>query len=155
MFDDNDSLSVEAVNPDKPNGRDTSFARTPAQQLRDKVRGTAPTEEPEFVDLPEGLVVGKPKHQAQFRVHPDIHVDVWLHKSHTDRKYLVARAMRSKVQSLQLYTVFLARDNDTGKRFLWPIRADSDDGYTASARQGAIAAMETLVCLVRNQDAGK
>lgn len=100
-------------------------------------------------DVQEHLVslpVDKPNTSQFFRVHPDLHADIYLLKqkqpgSYKEEKYAVMPDLVENVDNVRLYTLFFGVHRD-GSYFLWPVSASSADGYTRSARQIAIKAMK-------------
>lgn len=103
----------------------------------------------EIVSLP----VDRPGRTQFFRIHPQLHADVNILKVdgiNGTEKYAVVPAMVKSLDNVGLYTLFFGVHRD-GSYFLWPVSATSSDGYSRSARQIAVAAMQQWCRLVSNR----
>jgi hypothetical protein len=99
------------------------------------------------------LPVDKPSKTQFFRIHPNLYADVNVLKvegiNGTER-YAVVPSMVKSLDGVSLCTLFFGAHRD-GSYFLWPVNATSPDGYSRSARQIAVAAMQQWCRLVSNR----
>jgi hypothetical protein len=103
----------------------------------------------ELVSLP----VDRPGKTQFFRIHPTLHADVNILKVdgiNGTEKYAVVPSMVKSLDNVGLFTLFFGVHRD-GSYFLWPVSATSSDGYSRSARQIAIAAIQQWCRLVSNR----
>ena len=90
------------------------------------------------------LAVDKPSKNQFFRIHPTLHADVNILKvegMNGVERYAVIPKMVKSLDGVSLCTLFFGVHRD-GSYFLWPVNATSSDGYSRSARQIDIAAMQ-------------
>jgi hypothetical protein len=99
------------------------------------------------------LPVTKPNKTQFFRIHPTLHADVSIVKiegmSGTE-VYAVVPGLVKALDNVQLNTLFFGVQRD-GSHFLWPVNATSPDGWSRSARQIAVAAIQHWCRLAPNR----
>ena len=140
--------SLLAAN-NKPNTVTQSKALELASLLLDNTGTGTDVTRDEMANLP----VMRPSKTQFFRIHPDLHGDVNLLKVdglNGTEIYAVVPGMVAQLDNVQLYTLFFGVHRD-GSYFMWAISATSADGWSRSARQIAVAAMDQWCRLVPNR----
>jgi hypothetical protein len=137
------------ITPSQPTASSHSKVLELASSLIDTSGTGADVTCDEMVSLP----VMRPSKSQFFRIHPELHNDVNLLKVdglNGTESYAVQPGMIKSLDNVQLYTLFFGVHRD-GSYFLWAISTTSMDGWSRSARQIAIAAMQQWCRLVPNR----
>jgi hypothetical protein len=130
-----------------------TVARSKALELAASLLDATGTGADETRDEMASLPAVRPNKAQFFRTHPTLHGDVNLLKVdglNGTELYAVVPGMVQHIDNVNLYTLFFGVHRD-GSYFLWPISATSADGYSRSARQIAISAMQHWCRLVPNR----